>query len=158
MLQFVISLSVQLYKNICLFYLLILMNRSSLDRQVTERVNIENFHGQILMNRRNELGGVRIDRMQYRRWGGQWERCCGGHQTLLKERGSSSSIRGGGTLGGEEERGSVTFTFTFHQGKWKWMFYHNNCLSCLDFIVSAWYGLVAKVLTNEKWDTTSVAS
>ena len=44
---------------------------SSLDRQVTERVNIENFHGQILMNRRNELGGVRIDRMQYRRWGGQ---------------------------------------------------------------------------------------
>ena len=44
---------------------------SSLDRQVTERVNIENFRGQILMNRRNELGGVRIDRMQYRRWGGQ---------------------------------------------------------------------------------------
>ena len=44
---------------------------SSLDRQVTERVNIENFHGQILMNRRNELGGVRIGRMQYRRWGGQ---------------------------------------------------------------------------------------
>ena len=43
---------------------------SSLDRQVTERVNIENFQGQILMNRRNELGGVRIDRMQYRRWGG----------------------------------------------------------------------------------------
>ena len=44
---------------------------NSLDRQVTERVNIENFHGQILMNRQNELGGVRIDRMQYRRWGGQ---------------------------------------------------------------------------------------
>ena len=44
---------------------------SSLDRQVTERVNIENFQGQVLMNRRNELGGVRIDRMQYRRWGGQ---------------------------------------------------------------------------------------
>ena len=40
---------------------------SSLDRQVTERVNIENFQGQILMNRRNQLGGVRIDRMQYRR-------------------------------------------------------------------------------------------
>ena len=44
---------------------------SSLDRQVTERVNIENFQGQILMNRRTELGGVRIHRMQYRRWGGQ---------------------------------------------------------------------------------------
>ena len=123
---------------------------SSLDRQVTERVNIENFHGQILMNRRNELGGVRIDRMQYRRWGGQWERYYGGHQTLLKERGSSSSIRGGGTLGGEEEGGAVCFifTFTFDQGKWKCGFYHNNCLSCWDFIVSAWNGLVPKVLAK----------
>ena len=43
---------------------------SCLDRQVTERVNIENFQGQVLMNRRNEMGGVRLDRMQYRRWGG----------------------------------------------------------------------------------------
>ena len=39
-------------------------------RQVTERVNIENFQGAILMNRRNEMGGVRVDRVQYRRWGG----------------------------------------------------------------------------------------
>ena len=31
------------------------------------------------------------------------------HQTLFKERGASSSIRGGGTLGGEEEGGAVTF-------------------------------------------------
>ena len=31
------------------------------------------------------------------------------HQTLLKERGASSSIRGGGTLGGEEEGGAVNF-------------------------------------------------
>ena len=44
---------------------------SSLDRQVTERVNIENFKGPILMNRRTELGGVRIERMQYRKLGGQ---------------------------------------------------------------------------------------
>ena len=36
----------------------------------TERVNIENFQGAILMNRRNEMGGVRVDRVQYRRWGG----------------------------------------------------------------------------------------
>ena len=43
---------------------------NSLDRQVTERVNIENFRGEILMNRRNEMGGVRLERMQYRRWGG----------------------------------------------------------------------------------------
>ena len=46
------------------------VHSSSLDRQVTERVNIENFQGPILMNRRNEMGGVRVERMQYRRWGG----------------------------------------------------------------------------------------
>ena len=46
------------------------LHSNSLDRQVTERVNIENFKGQILMNRRNEMGGVRLERMQYRRWGG----------------------------------------------------------------------------------------
>ena len=46
------------------------LHSSSLDRQVTGRVNIENFQGPILMNRRNEMGGVRVDRMQYRRWGG----------------------------------------------------------------------------------------
>ena len=44
---------------------------SSLESQVAERVNIKNFQGPILMNRRNKLGGVRIERMQYRRWGGQ---------------------------------------------------------------------------------------
>ena len=46
------------------------LHSNSLDRQVTERVNIENFQGAILMNRRNEMGGVRVDRVQYRRWGG----------------------------------------------------------------------------------------
>ena len=46
------------------------LHSNSLDRQVTERVNIENFKGQILMNRRTEMGGVRLERMQYRRWGG----------------------------------------------------------------------------------------
>ena len=46
------------------------LHSTSLDRQVTESVNIENFQGRILMNRRNEMGGVRVDRMQYRRWGG----------------------------------------------------------------------------------------
>ena len=44
------------------------VHSSCLDRQV--RVNIENFQGPILMNRRNEMGGVRVDRVQYRRWGG----------------------------------------------------------------------------------------
>ena len=43
---------------------------SCLDRQVHREVNIENFQGAILMNRRNEMGGVRVDRVQYRRWGG----------------------------------------------------------------------------------------
>ena len=46
------------------------VHTSCLDRQVTERVNIENFQGAILMNRRSEMGGVRVDRMQYKRWGG----------------------------------------------------------------------------------------
>ena len=41
---------------------------SILDRQVTEKVNIENFHGPVLINRLNELGGVRLERVQYRRW------------------------------------------------------------------------------------------
>ena len=39
--------------------------------------------------------------------------CLEVHQTLLQERGSTSSIRGGGTLGGEEEGGAVTLTFPF---------------------------------------------
>ena len=46
------------------------LHSSCLDRQVTERVYIENFQGPILMNRRNEMGGVRVERMRYRRWGG----------------------------------------------------------------------------------------
>ena len=45
------------------------LHNDSLDRQVTEGINIANFSGAILMNRRGELGGVRIDRQQYRRWG-----------------------------------------------------------------------------------------
>ena len=45
------------------------VHNDSLDRQVTEGVNIANFGGEVLMNRRGELGGVRIERQQYRRWG-----------------------------------------------------------------------------------------
>ena len=41
-----------------------------LDRQIMERVQISNFQGPVLMNRRNEMGGIRIDKMRYRRWGG----------------------------------------------------------------------------------------
>ena len=40
-----------------------------LDRQVMERVNISSFRGRHLLNRRNEMGGIRVDRQQYRRWG-----------------------------------------------------------------------------------------
>ena len=43
---------------------------SCLDRQVAEKVDISNLTGPVLMNRRNEMGGVRIVRQQYRRWGG----------------------------------------------------------------------------------------
>ena len=41
-----------------------------LDRQIMERVQISNFQGPVLINRRNEMGGIRIDKMRYRRWGG----------------------------------------------------------------------------------------
>ena len=44
--------------------------KDPLDRQITERIQIENFRGPVLMNRRTEMGGVRPDRMQYQRWGG----------------------------------------------------------------------------------------
>ena len=43
----------------------------ALERQLMERVKISNFGGQVLMNRRNEMGGIRVERTQYRRWGGQ---------------------------------------------------------------------------------------
>ena len=43
--------------------------KDSLDRQVMEKVHITNFKGPVLLNRKNELGGVRIERTQYRRWG-----------------------------------------------------------------------------------------
>ena len=39
-----------------------------LDRQIMERVQISNFQGPVLMNRRNKMGGIRIDKMRYRRW------------------------------------------------------------------------------------------
>ena len=42
-----------------------------LDRQIMERIQIQNFKGPVLMNRRSEMGGVRVERTQYRRWGGE---------------------------------------------------------------------------------------
>ena len=44
--------------------------KDPLDRQIMERIQIQNFKGPVLMNRRSEMGGVRVERMQYRRWGG----------------------------------------------------------------------------------------
>ena len=44
--------------------------KDCLDRQVMERVTISNYRGPILMNRRNEMGGIRVERQRYRRWGG----------------------------------------------------------------------------------------
>ena len=46
-------------------------HNDALTRQVTEMVNISTFEGPVLMNRRNEMAGIRIDRQQYRRWGGE---------------------------------------------------------------------------------------
>ena len=44
--------------------------KDALDRQIMERIQIQNFKGPFLMNRRSEMGGVRVERMHYRRWGG----------------------------------------------------------------------------------------
>ena len=41
----------------------------ALDRQCTEQVDIAYFGGPVIMNRRTELGGVRVERQRYRRWG-----------------------------------------------------------------------------------------
>ena len=46
-------------------------HNDALTRQVTEMVNISSFEGPVLMNRRNEMAGIRVDRQQYRRWGGE---------------------------------------------------------------------------------------
>ena len=45
--------------------------REPLDRQIMEKVQILNFKGYILMNRKNELGGDLLERenYKYRRWG-----------------------------------------------------------------------------------------
>ena len=42
----------------------------ALDRQIMERVQISSFKRPILMNRKNEMGGIRVERTRYRRWGG----------------------------------------------------------------------------------------
>ena len=42
--------------------------RDSLDRQVAKIVNISTFSGAVLINRKNEMGVVRAERQQYRRW------------------------------------------------------------------------------------------
>ena len=41
-----------------------------LDRQIMEKIQIQTLKLPVLMNRRSEMGGVRVERMQYRRWGG----------------------------------------------------------------------------------------
>ena len=42
-----------------------------LDRQLAEKIQISRFKGEILMNRKNELGGALVprERFKYRRWG-----------------------------------------------------------------------------------------
>ena len=39
----------------------------ALERQLMERVRISNFQGKSLMYRRSEMGGIRVERTQYRR-------------------------------------------------------------------------------------------
>ena len=45
--------------------------KSPLDRQISEKIQISRFQGDILMNRRTEMGGAVVERekFKYRRWG-----------------------------------------------------------------------------------------
>ena len=53
--------------------------KEPLDRQIMEKVQISNFQGDILMNRKNELGGALLEREQfkYSRWGAGGQRAAG---------------------------------------------------------------------------------
>ena len=53
--------------------------KEPLDRQIMEKVQISNFQGDILMNRKNELGGALLEREQfkYSRWGAGGQRAVG---------------------------------------------------------------------------------
>ena len=42
----------------------------ALDRQIVKRVQITNFRDDELLNRMNEMVGVRVERQGYRRWRG----------------------------------------------------------------------------------------
>ena len=47
------------------------MFKEPLEREIMEQVQISNFKGDILMNRKNEPGGAQLERekFKYRRWG-----------------------------------------------------------------------------------------
>ena len=70
------------------------MHNDSLDRQVTEGVNVANFGGDVLMNRRGEFGAVRIERQQYRRWGANKKKTNGGSFYYQKGRRSQREMEG----------------------------------------------------------------
>ena len=44
--------------------------KDSLDQQMTERVHISNWRRPVRMNRKNEMEGMRVERTEYGRWGG----------------------------------------------------------------------------------------
>ena len=65
-----------------------------------------------------------------------------------------NNLAGGAWRGLEEcwgiwENFRVTFGLGGGRVEQKWKLYHPNHLSCLYFVVSAWHGLVAKVLANK---------
>ena len=44
--------------------------KDSLDQQMTERVHVSNWRRPVRMNRKNEMGDIRVERTAYGRWGG----------------------------------------------------------------------------------------
>ena len=69
--------------------------KDSLNRQVMGKVQKQNVKGPVLMNRRTEHGGVRIESTRYRRWGNtQWKTlwryppptpCQGGEEVIPRQ-------------------------------------------------------------------------
>ena len=45
--------------------------QDSLSRQVTDMFNISIYQGAVIMNKRNDKAGLRVERQQYRRWGAE---------------------------------------------------------------------------------------
>ena len=73
-----------------------------MERQVREKVDLSSFKWPVLMNRRSEMGGIRVERQQYRRWRGSGSMEVPPPCYTLQPAGEVNT-RAGGAPGGMEE-------------------------------------------------------